>query len=108
MDIFTLKNNDTLEIANDDIKMSIAGKAFSFAIADIVKIAVLTTDQGPFYDDVALAITLGDRVFVIPSENKLYDKFLFGGISKKLTIDFEKAMEAASCTENAEFVIYQR
>jgi hypothetical protein len=69
---------------------------------------ILTTDQGPIVDDIALAITIEDIVFVIPSENKLYEKFLFDGISKKIIIDFQKVIEASSCSENAEFIIYNK
>jgi hypothetical protein len=108
MNIFTLEDNDIVEISKDEIQMNIGGKAFCFKIVEISKIAILTSDQGPFVDDVALAVTIEDRVFVIPSENKLYEKFLFDGISKKITIDFQKVMEASSCTENAEFIIYHK
>ena len=108
VDIFTLKNNDAVEISADEIKMNIDGEAVCFKIAEILKIAILTSNQGPFVDDVALAITIEDRVFVILSENKLFEKFLFDGISKKITIDFQKVMEASSCTENAEFIIYHK
>ena len=106
MKVFILKNNDVAEISNDEIRMIIDGRSSCFRITEIIKIAILTSNQGPFVDDAALAITIEDSVFVIPSENKLYEKFLFDGISKKITIDFQKVIEASSCTENAEFIIY--
>ena len=108
MNIFNIKNNDIVEISNDEIQVNIDGKAFCFKIDEILKIAILTSDQGPFVDDVVLAITIEGSVFLIPSENKLYEKFLFDEISKKITIDFQKVMEASSCTENAEFIIYKK
>ena len=108
MSVFILKNNDTAEISGSEIHIIISGKAFCLKIDEILKIAILTTDQGPFSDDAALAVTAEESVFLIPSENSLFGKFLFDGIAEKITIDFQKAIEASSCTENAEFVLYRK
>ncbi len=106
INIKVLNNNDTIEIMDNEIKACINSELVAFRIADISKIAILTTDKGPFVDDVALAITLHKDVIVIPSEHDLYQKFLFDYISKKVSIDFQKVIEASSSTQNAEFIIY--
>ena len=108
MDLKILKKNDTIETKNDEIHVVFDGKAYCDKIDDVIKISIFTTDQGPFVDDVALVITMKERSFLVPSEHSLYEKFIFDDISKKLTIDFQKAMDAASCTENAEFILYSK
>ena len=104
----TLRDCDTIETINDEIHISIDGVKYSYGIADVTKIAILTTDQGPFVDDTALLMVVKESYFLIPSEHHLYAKFLFDEISKKITIDFQKAVDASACTENAEFVLYTK
>ena len=108
MSIFTLKDSDIVEMSNDEIRFEIGGKVLNCAVSEIIRISILTTDQGPFVDDVALAIAFDESIFVIPSQHCLYDKFLFDEISKQITIDFQGVIDASSCTDNAEFILYSR
>ena len=108
MNIITLRDGDAAGILYNEMYFEIDGKEQKNDISEIAKISILTTDQGPFVDDVALVITFDDSVFIIPSEHNSYEKFLFDEIAKKLVIDFQKVIDASSCTDNAEFIIYNR
>ena len=67
----------------------------------------MTTDLGPFYDDMGLAVDVGNNtVIFIMSEHKCYSSFLFDQIGKVLPIDHHKIIDASSCTENSIFEIY--
>ncbi len=69
----------------------------------------LTTDLGPFYDDMGLAVDVGnDEVIFIMSEHRCYKSFLFDQIGKVLPIDYQKIIDASSCTENRVFEIYRK
>ena len=104
--IIVLKDTDKVEVVNDETHIGNSEKKFCFKIDDINKLAILTTDRGPFEDDVALTISTKENIFVIPSEHPLYENFLFDEISKKIVIDYQKIIDASSCTENAEFILF--
>ena len=108
MEIKILNERDTIKTENDEVYICMDEKDNKFKISDIHKISIFTTDQGPFVDDVALSIVLNQCSFLIPSEHYLYQKFLFDDISKKVSLDFQKIIEASSSTQNAEFVLYLR
>ena len=44
---------------------------------NLLKIWVLTTDQGPFFDDVVLALIFDDLTIIIPSEHPDHQLRLF-------------------------------
>ena len=104
----TFKKNDKVGLIGDKMQINIGKSQYCYSISDIIKIAILTTDKGPFFDDVALAVSFDESVFVIPSEHSLYEEFLFDEISKKITIDYQSVMDASTCTDNAEFIIYHK
>ena len=104
----TLEKNDKIGIVCDEIVISIDKNEYCHKIADIVKIAILTTDKGPFVCDVFLLVAMKDCFIVLPSEHSLYEKFLFGDIAGNISIDYHKIIEASSCAENAEFVLYSK
>ena len=108
MDVKTLKNGDMIEVIHDEVHIRMGKEAHCFQIADIAKLAILTTDQGPVVDDMALLVVAKETFFIVPSENAVYEKFLFDGIAPKIPIDFQKVIEASSCSENAEFVLYTK
>jgi len=108
IEIKILNEKDTIKTENDEVHICMDEKDNKFKIIDIDKITLLTTDQGPFVDDVALTIVLDQCIFLIPSEHHLYQKFLFDDISKKISINFQKIIEASSSTQNAEFMLYSR
>ena len=68
------KNSDMIETIDDEIHISADKKTYCYKMADIVKLVILTTDQGPVFDDVALLIMVKETFFVIPSENYLFEK----------------------------------
>ena len=75
----------------------------------VEKIVLLTTDLGPFYDDMGLAIDVGnDTAIFIMSEHKCFNDFLFEQIGKVLSIDYQKVIEASSCIERNVFEIYRK
>ena len=106
--IKTFGENDKIGIMCDEIQIRIGENEYCYRTSDVVKISILTTDQGPFVDDVALLIAMKDCSFILPSEHPLYEKFLFDDMSGKIPIDFHKIIEASSCAENAEFVLYTK
>ncbi len=75
--------------------------------ADVTRILVRTTDRGPFDDDVFFVIETGKLAYWIPQSatgvNDLFTQF-----EKFDDFDFEPVLEAMSCTDNHEFVCWQR
>jgi len=104
----TLRKDDKAGITGDEIRFSVDKRDHVYRVSDVVKIAIYTTDQGPAADDVALLVAMEDGSFILPSEHPLYETFLFDGLSGEFPIDFPKVIEASSCTENAEFILYAK
>ncbi|HBF38814.1 MAG TPA: hypothetical protein DDW50_16035 [Firmicutes bacterium] len=74
---------------------------------EIMKISVITTDQGPFIDDVFLAL-LGERKrCLVPSEANGYNE-VFDRVSKLEGFDFERYIQAMASAENDEFTCWEQ
>ena len=67
---------------------------------------VLTTDQGPLSDDVALVLVFDGLKIVIPSEHPDHWPILHS-LSKDFAVDFKVYINAMSCADNAKFILWE-
>lgn len=105
----TLNNNDTICVKNGKIAAVFEDKEYSFAKEEIEAVMIITTDKGPFYDDMCLAVRIDSETAIfVMSEHPQYSGFLFDELKTLIEIDFGKVIEASSCTENNIFFIYKR
>lgn len=74
---------------------------------EIIKISVITTDQGPFADDVFLVLFKEEKGVLIPSEAEGYNE-VYERVSKFDDFDFQKYIESMSSTINQEFICWER
>jgi len=100
---------DRLFLENGIIKAIADSTEYSFPLEKLEEAVILTTDVGPFYDDMGLALRMDDgtAVFIL-SGHRDYDPFLFEQLGKSIEIDYEAIIQASSCTENKIFRIYKR
>ena len=87
--------------------MSADGVELCLPFADIDRVAIRTTDDGPGVEDVFWLVTAGSRSCLIPhgaaGETELFDRLLkLPGFNPQVMI------EALTCTENAEFECWSR
>ena len=102
-------NEDELYLINSDIHAIVENTDYMYKLDDVIEIVILTTDVGPMYDDMGLAVNVGnDTAIFIMSEHRCYKDFLFNQIAKVFPIDYEKIIEASTCIENRVFPIYKR
>ena len=100
---------DSLAVKDNYIYAHIGKQEYVYSLEKVEKIVLLTTDLGPFYDDMGLAIDVGnDTAIFIMSEHKCFKEFLFEQIGKVLSIDYQKVIEASSCIERNVFEIYRK
>lgn len=100
---------DSLVLEGNEIHACIEKQKYVYPLESIEKIVLLTTDLGPFYDDMGLAIDVGNNTAIfIMSEHKCFQDFLFEQIGKALPIDYQKVIEASSCIEQNVFEIYRK
>ena len=98
---------DSLSIVGDKIYAVAASKEYIYDLSSINKIVLFTTDSGPIYDDMGLAVDVGnDEVIFIGSEHKCFSPFLYDQTGKALPIDYQQIIEASTCTDNGIFEIY--
>ena len=79
-------------------------------VIPLVLIAVIiTTDMGPYYDDMCLAMKIDEQTAIfIMSAHPQYENFLFQQLGHTISIDYEKITEAACCSERQVFLIYKK
>lgn len=105
----TLNNSDTICVKDDKVSVVFEDKEYSFTKEEIEAAMIITTDKGPFYDDMCLAIRIDSETAVfVMSEHPQYSGFLFDELKTIVEIDYSKVIEASVCTENNIFFIYKR
>ena len=107
MEIRVETENDSLCMAGDEIHVIANSIEYNYELSSVNKIMLFTTDSGPVNDDMGLAIEVGiNDVIFIMSEHKCFNPFLFDQAGKVLPVDFQKIIDASSCTDNGVFEIY--
>lgn len=101
--------DDSLCLVDDRLHVIVHSMEYVYELSSINKIVLFTTDSGPSYDDMGLAIDVGnDDVIFIMSEHRCFRPFLFDQVGKVLPIDYQKIMDASTCADNRVFEIYTR
>ncbi len=100
-------NEDSLELNESIIKAQVAGIKYEFELSRIEAVFIITTDLGPIYDDMCLAIRFDhENDLFIMSEHPDYKVFLFDQLGKKINLDYDQIIAASTCVENNIFKIY--
>ena len=73
----------------------------------IDEVVIVTTDDGPFADDVFWVLRCGDREEVIPDGSPASANLL-ETLQKLPGFDNEAVIKAMMCTDNARFVVWRR
>lgn len=101
--------NDRLLLENEVIKAITADGEQKFHISEVKTAMIITTDLGPFYDDMGLALNIDQETAIfIMSSHPDYQTFLFDQFGKSVKIDYNKIIAASTCTENKIFEIYKK
>ena len=104
-----IESEDFISVIGNEMHADIGENKYIFNLDSIIKIVLITTDLGPVYDDMCMAIDVGnDTVVFIMSEHKCFKDVLFEQIGKVLPIDFQKVIDASVCIERNVFEIYRR
>lgn len=105
----TLNNNDTICVKDGKITVVFEGKEYCFTKEEIEAAMIITTDKGPFYDDMCLALRIDSKTAVfVMSGHPCYEAFLFDELKTLIKVDYSKVIEASACTENNIFFLYRR
>ncbi len=105
----TLNNSDTICVEDGRVSVVFENKEYSFAKEEIEAAMIITTDKGPFYDDMCLALRIDSETAVfVMSEHPQYGGFLFDELKTLVEVDYGKVIGASSCTENNIFLLYKR
>lgn len=106
-----IENDDKIFNKDNRIEVYAQNEKYSFDSSEIEEIHIITTDMGPFYDDMCLAIRFRreeDVVVFMMSEHPLYRHFLFDELKHIVSLNFQAIIDASACTENKLFLIYKR
>ncbi|MCL2487909.1 MAG: hypothetical protein FWE80_04430 [Oscillospiraceae bacterium] len=99
-------------IAKFDDKISYTNKVICIGnicveLSELLCIGINTTDQGPFFDDMALLLSLSRNIIVIPSMHPAFFDTITQ-LNKDFPIDYQKVIDASSCAVNKQFVLWSR
>lgn len=71
MTYIRIESEDTLNFINNKIIACVNNQEYVYSAALVEKMILLTTDMGPFYDDMGLEIDVGNNTAIfIMSEHK--------------------------------------
>ncbi len=105
----TLNNDDDIRVQDGKIVAIFENKEYSFAKDEIEAAMIITTDKGPFCDDMCLAIRIdAETAIFMMSEHPRCSGFLFDELKTLIELDYNKVIEASACTENNIFILYKR
>ena len=108
-EIIISSDEDSLSLKGNQICAVTGSKHYVFELEEIKSIAIETSDDGPFAEDIRLVVVVGkDTVIFVPSGHRSYEPFLFDEIAKALPINKMNIVQASSCTENNTFILYER
>ena len=104
-----INSTDTIGINNGRLEAKAEEKEYFFVKEQIEEILLITTDMGPFYDDMGLAVRIDENTaFLIMSEHPRFQPFLFEELKTIVEIDYEAVIKASSCIQNNVFSVYKR
>lgn len=107
--IYIKNNEDSIVLKGSKIHAIADNTEHICELSSINEMNLLTTDLGPFIDDMCLAIlTDNNIVFFVLSEHRCFKPFLFDQLGKVLPIDYQKIIDASTCTKKNIFEIYIR
>ncbi len=87
MTYIRIESEDTLNFINNKIIACVNNQEYVYSAALVEKMILLTTDMGPFYDDMGLEIDVGNNTAIfIMSEHKCFKDFLFEQIGAVTSI----------------------
>ncbi len=81
------------------------GERKSLSWSELIGVAIRTTDQGPFVDDVFWLLASKKDVIVYPSTAE-GSKELLGKLQELRDFNNERVMEAMFCAENKTFIVW--
>ena len=103
------EDGDSVSLTDNVIHVVSDSNEYDFELSCVERMAMITNNLGPFYDDMALAVEVGNNtVIMIMSGHNSFKPFLFDQIGKVLPVDFNKIIEASTCTENGIFELYSK
>lgn len=105
----TLGNQDTICVKDGKIEVVFENREYAFVKEEIEAAMIITTDMGPFYDDMCLALRIDSETAIfVMSGHPQYSGFLCDELKTLIKIDYGAAIEASTCTENKIFFLYRR
>lgn len=109
MKILIQDPEDSISLMNEEIHAVSNGKEYVVRIENIAEVITITSDIGPFYDDMTLAMRADDgTAFFVMSEHRDYDSFLFDQLGKEFELDYQPIIAASQSIENKIFILYKR
>ena len=102
-------DGDSLCLEDGRIWAVVSGREFNFDLSEIEEALIITTDLGPFEDDMCLALRIDSETAIfIMSAHPCYSVFLFDQLGSAVELDYEQIIKASQSIGNAVFSIYKR
>jgi hypothetical protein len=98
----------TLEVDGDEIRFRrMSGTRGTTRWEDVNRVTIRTTDEGPFVEDVFFVLETTHEVLVVPQPARGCDELL-DRLQQLPGFDNEAVIQSMACTDNQEFLCWQR
>ena len=77
------------------------------SLDELQSLTVYTTAQGPWTDDVFLALAFDDETWILPPEHPSHQPFL-ESLTPELELDHQQFIQAMCSTDNKSFLIWSK
>lgn len=99
---------DSLVFRNDQFFLVAAdGRHLTRHLGELVSVSVLTTDQGPFADDVHLTLDFGGPLWLMAISHPEYKEF-YEALTRRLSFNYEQYLQAVLSVDNNVFLVWSR
>lgn len=102
-------DGDSLKVESGKILVEVNNENFTFEPSEVEHVLIITTDLGPFEDDMCLTLRIDSETAIfIMSGHPCFQGFLFDELPTIIDVDYEQIIKASQCTQNVIFCVYTR
>ncbi len=103
-----LNNKNSLIVSDKKVIVDIYDELFLYRFDEIRKIAILTTARRLVNQTVFLVFEMIDEIYLIGLTHPDFDQVLLTDLKQICEVDNNLVIQAMQCTEDRQFVLYER
>ncbi len=109
MEIIIIEQNDTFEIVDKTITVTVHSRGYTFLLSEVDSIKLLLHNIAEDVDDMSVSVRIGEKVLIVNSSYPRFDDLLYVQLCSAFDLDEQALLRALASTDKDEcVVIYER